>query len=183
MKAVRACEVELKAHVRNVDQVRAFLREHAVFKRKYFKRDRYLSPNGVDAIDAMIRLRNANGGWVFTSKTRRIEQGVEINDEKEMPVRRNDARKIIRFLTGVLGYTDHVLKEKKGRAYTYRGVLIEFSEVSTLGNFIELEILDGSAPEQDQIALLHSILAELGIPESDIETEPYVSLLAKNTRA
>ncbi|MEK6794328.1 MAG: class IV adenylate cyclase [Spirochaetota bacterium] len=177
MTATTACEIELKAHVRDVERVRAFLKAHAVFRKKYFKRDRYFFHPPDESMDSLLRLRNANGSHVFTSKKRHMERSVEINEETEMSVRKNDARKIVRFITGVLGYRDYVIKEKKGRAYSYRGVRIELSEVSPLGHFVEIEILDGTSSAEEQIALLHSILADLGIPESDIETTPYVALL------
>lgn len=53
------------------------------------------------------------------------------------------------------------------------------SNIKNLGDFIEIEFLNNEESIENQIKELKSILKEIGIEESSIETEPYINLLKK----
>ena len=79
-----------------------------------------------------------------------------------------------------MDYREYVKKEKKGYAFKYKNALIEVSNIKNLGDFIEIEFLNNEESIENQIKELKSILKEIGIEESSIETEPYINLLKKN---
>ena len=58
--------------------------------------------------------------------------------------------------------------------------MVEVSLVKNLGDFIEIEFLNSSKSIEEQVSELKSILSDIGIEESQIESEPYLNLLSKN---
>jgi len=77
------------------------------------------------------------------------------------------------------GYTFFSKIRNKGYAFKYKNALIEVSNIKNLGDFIEIEFLNNEESIENQIKELKSILKEIGIEESSIETEPYINLLKK----
>lgn len=176
----KSMEIEVKAIVKEPERLAAFLKENAKLKKKFFKRDIYYYKDADENINNMLRLRKEHGGYVFTQKKRRMQDGVEINEEREMDVSKKSAKRFLKLLENVMGYSEYVRKEKKGRAYSYNGVLVEMSEVVGLGHFVELELLDSDLSEDEQLALLKDTLKRLGLSEADIEQRPYVKLLRES---
>lgn len=175
-----ASEIEIKANVSDKDKLLSLLLEKAKFKKKYYKKDIYYKKNQiVFDINECVRLRKERGSYTFCAKTRNMTDGIEINDEREMPVTKTKAKTIIRFIEDVLCMKEFVVKEKKGRAFTYKNTLIEISSVKGLGDYVEIEITDESKVEGDKVFFLKSILREFDISENDIETAPYIVLLEK----
>ena len=178
-------EIEIKAYVRDFEFVLDYLYNNAKFKKKYFKKDIYYAKereikNNSIKFENCIRLRVQNGGYTFCSKERSIIDGVEVNDEREVKVSKKKARFIINFLSSIQGYRELVRKEKKGYSFSYKGTIIDLSHVIGLDDFIEIEFLDSSLSQEDQIKELRLILEELSISEDDIEAKAYMSLLMKN---
>ena len=180
-------EIEIKAYVKNYESVINFLYQNAKFKKKYFKKDIYyakeksIKEGNIKTSDC-IRLRIEHGGYTFCSKERELIDGVEVNKEREIKVTKKRARFIINFLSSLQKYKEYVRKEKKGSAFIYKNALVEVSKIKNLGDFIEIEFLNSNETIENQIIQLKSILSEIGISDKDIETEPYINLLAKNIK-
>ena len=177
-------EIEIKAYIENVKSTLDFLYKNAKFKKKYFKKDIYFAKNseiksGNINLNNCIRLRIEHGGYTFCSKIRSIIDAVEVNEEREIKVSKKKSKFIINFLFSLMDYREYVKKEKKGYAFKYKNALIEVSNIKNLGDFIEIEFLNNEESIENQIKELKSILKEIGIEESSIETEPYMNLLKK----
>lgn len=170
-------EIEIKAHVQSPNDVLQFLKDNARFKKKYYKFDIYYAKGDDHAIENLLRLRKEKGARVFTAKKRAVVEGVEVNEESEMEMSKKQARRTLAFLKQLLGYKEYVCKEKKGRAFVYRDVLVELSEVKGLGYFVELELIGDAFDKDKHITLLKSVLSDLGLGEDNIEPKPYVTLL------
>ncbi|MDR1277444.1 MAG: hypothetical protein LBK02_01695 [Treponema sp.] len=116
-----------------------------------------------------------------TYKFRELQDGIEINDEREFDV--SDAA-CLEDLLRRLGLRPDIIKNKRGWAW-YCGegdkpLRAELSDVEGLGWYLELEIL---APGGDKKTLaegrerLFSALEQLEIPRDRIEIRPYTEML------
>ena len=178
-------EIEIKARIKDLKSALDFLYKNAKFKKKYFKKDIYFAKtdeikNGNINLNNCIRLRTEHGGYTFCAKTRNIIDGAEVNEEREIKVSKKKSKFIINFLSTLQNYKEYARKEKKGYAFVYKGALVEVSLVKNLGDFIEIEFLNSSKSIEEQVSELKSILSDIGIEESQIESEPYLNLLLKN---
>lgn len=174
-------EIELKAWVRQPDSMEARLAARGfVRERSYRKSDRYFrAPQGFD-----VRLRDDDGQTLLTFKDKRLERGMEINQEHECTV--SDAATLAELL-GRLGCRDLVRKDKSGSAWRRGSLLCEFSLVAGLGHFLEIERVveaaDAIPPaERERLgaqadAEIRACLAELDIPESAVEATSFTKLL------
>ena len=183
IKAVVQKEVEVKANVIDIKSLIDFLYKNAKYKKKYFKKDIYYAKSiNIKSkniqIDECLRLRMENGKYTFCTKIRELIEGVEVNTEREMVFSKKNTRNILKFLNNILGYSEYVKKEKKGKAFLYKDTLIEVSSIKGLGDFIEIEMIDSKLDIDYQISHIKNILSEVNIKESDIETVPYITLLA-----
>ena len=191
-----AVEVELKAHIDDVERMKARLSAVGSYCRSYRKSDSYwLSPK---AYISGVRVRREQGveadgtaheSAVVTVKEKTVSGGIEVNDEREFTV--SDAA-LFEELLGNLGMRRAITKEKNGWAWTIAAtmlpsattlpqVLAELSMVTSLGWFLELEIIcpDNCGPEvEESRKRLLALLAELEIPTQRIESRPYTEMLA-----
>ena len=201
-----ATEIELKAHVRDVDTVKQLLAEKAAFLCSFEKDDTLWFPAntsaGKDTVSSDpslfalpatgLRVRREKrifpdgkeeNSVIITYKNKEIRDGIEINDEKEFQILSqtgNGAEVFEDFLTRVhLGPGSG--KRKKGWAYSVHGITAELHEVEGLGWFLELEILADNGREEtvsNGRKRLLEILASLGIGGEAIENRPYMQMLA-----
>jgi predicted adenylyl cyclase CyaB len=185
-----AVEVELKAHIDDVERMKARLSAVGSYCRSYRKSDSYwLSPK---AYISGVRVRREQGveadgtaheSAVVTVKEKTVSGGIEVNDEREFTV--SDAA-LFEELLGNLGMRRAITKEKNGWAWTIAAaalpqILAELSLVTGLGWFVELEIIcpDNCGPEiEESRKRLLALLAELEIPTQRIESRPYTEMLA-----
>jgi len=188
-----AVEVELKAHIDDVEQMKGRLSAVGSYCRSYLKSDTYWLSRRAHIPGLRVRREqgiNAEGAAyksaVVTLKAKTVSGGIEVNDEKEFTV--SDAA-LFEELLGSLGMAKMMCKEKTGWAWNVRPsagqgrqppVLAELSLVRGLGWFAELEIVcDGSGQEvEESRKRLLALLAELEIPAEKIESRPYTEMLA-----
>lgn len=180
-------EIELKAWASDLEAVRARLEElgKTPKRRPVVKEDVYycapdVDPRTADPLrDRIIRLRKDEGEATLTAKRKRIEYGVETNDEIEVAV--GDAAAAERLID-YLGYRPFVKKRKETRAYEWsKGVVVELNRIEGLGDFVEVEALaeDGASPAEveEKRAAVRAVLGALGIAAERIEPRPYMDLL------
>lgn len=178
-----ANEIEIKANLYDKISLLDFLYKNAKYKKKYYKKDFYygMYRDGLFDRDGWVRMRLEHGGYIFTSKSRVLDNGIEFNVERNMPCTKKQSKLIINFIEKVLQMKLYVVKEKKGRAFIYKNTLVEVSTVKGLGDFIEIEILENKLADiSDKISFLKQILAELSIGEDCIETRLYIDLIANH---
>ncbi len=172
-------EVELKAHVHNMSQVRANVAAFAEYVRDFDKFDSYW--HGPDWRFARgtkgFRVRKDNDAVIVTYKTKRNESGIEINKETEFTV--SDMEAFLSFITRI-GCEPFYQKRKTGSAFTCDGYLIELVTVQGLGDFIEIEkLIEEEDPDTISVVLgtLKTILSRAGVDARDIEARSYSELI------
>ncbi len=93
-----------------------------------------------DQEQAMFRIRESREGVLLTRKSKEERSdGLEVNKEIEFTVE-PDMRKVHSFFSS-LGYIPLYRKEKHGWMWSVNHLTIELVEVSTLGWYLEMEIL------------------------------------------
>jgi adenylate cyclase class 2 len=202
-----AFEIELKARIDEPELVRSRLDSLGIYECAYEKEDRYwffaspeaggpekagkppsLSPPG-------LRIRRETRDFpdgrcaalcLAAYKSRKLQEGVEINDEREFEI--SDAEAFEELLRR-LGLEPRIAKHKRGRAWycgggpeqgPEAGIRAELSELRGLGWFLELEILSLRGDEKTITQCrerLFSVLEKLEIPPETIESRPYTEML------
>lgn len=175
-------EVELKAHVRDPEAVKARLPRPLRFEEKT---DIYW--RGQDESQPRFRTRyeqdgTGEGDVLFTLKEKSQSGGIETNQEFEFTAPGKEWERVRRFVEK-LGYQVAITKHKKG----YESMIpvpgfvpahAELLEVEPLGWFIEIEfVLDQAEDIPRAKAALHQVLGELGVLASEVEPRPYNDML------
>ena len=172
-------EVEIKAWVDDPAALEKKLDKHCNFKRTFIKKDVYYkTPSNKKKRVYEVRVRNDGERTYVTFKDKIIEDGIEVNKEREFNVSDADTFEIF---INKLGCVPFIKKTKTGRLYDKDGLNIELVEVEGLGSFIEIEkIIKSSDPDEIEIARVQ-VLARLqlfNIQEDKIESRYYIDMLA-----
>ena len=181
-----ATEIELKAHVRNSDELRLTLSGKAEYLYSFEKKDCYWLAENSDLPSSGLRVRSEkrilpDGREVFlclaTYKNKEVRDEIEINEEREFSV--EPPFEFEEFLRK-LWLRPVRSKEKRGWAFSKTGITAELVEVKTLGWFVELEILTHTTNEetfaQGKKRLL-DFLAEIDVAKDAIESRLYSEML------
>jgi adenylate cyclase class 2 len=198
-----AFEIELKARIDQPELIKKRLNSLGTREYEYEKEDVYwfFAPkeagNSPSLPPSGLRIRRETdifpGGrtaacTLVTYKIRELQEGLEINDEREFEV---SSAGIFEDLLRRLGLEPGIAKHKHGWAWRCggdsgngagpdRGIRAELSEVRPLGWYLELEILvpGGDEPETaKERERLFSLLEALEIPRDRIEQRPYTEML------
>ncbi|GAB6089569.1 class IV adenylate cyclase [Spirochaeta dissipatitropha] len=167
-------EIELKARIDRPEHLNMLLETKAEFLHSYRKEDLYFRIQ--DAPDIRIRVLN-DGSGLLTRKTKEIIDGIETSIEDESKV---DRPEFFFQLCRDLELEVHYSKVKTGKAYRYKGMLLEFSEIQDLGWYLEIEwtgeCSDDSEVERQRTAL-QIAASDFGITPENYESRPYSELL------
>ena len=174
-------EVELKAHIEDVAAVEQRVASFSKLLRRVDKHDSYWHASGWEANRGArgFRLRSEGTAYVVTFKTKRIENDMEVNREREFEISDPDA---FREFVLRVGCEPYYTKRKTGIAYEYNGMTLEILKVERLGNFLEIErLMDTDEPNAVAATRkeLLSALALAGVPESAIERRTYSEMILK----
>ena len=179
-------EIELKAHVKNNEELRRLLSEKAVFLHSFEKEDNYWFGENTSLPSSGLRIRREKRRFedgreeianLATFKTKEVRNAIEINDEREFAV--DPVTEFEEFLRR-LGMRAERYKKKKGWAFSKDGINAELVEVQGLGCFIELEIIADNNREETFAGArkkLMDFLVELGIDAEAIESRFYTEML------
>lgn len=191
-------EIELKAHVRNREELLAELKNFATYEKTVERNDLYygkkIESENSTLKSIAVRLRKESKETeqgseiknIFTYKqkeTKRTSSEIEteLNDEKECTV--SDFTPIEEFLKDS-GFILSLHKKKSVEGYILKTDVgmanIEVCNVPPLGDFIEIEILSKTKDEKTVKNIqkeLISILQRCKISESDIESKYYSEML------
>lgn len=198
-----AFEIELKARLDDPEPVKRRLDSLGSYRGRYHKIDEYWYPagtvSGLRIPPSGLRIRRQADTGVdgvlretvlVTYKTREMQDGIEVNDEREFSV---SGAGVFEELLGRLGLEPGIRKEKRGEAWRVREgdgeraavehsveCLVELSLVRHLGWFIEIEIIAESGDEQTVMKSrkrLLALLEKLGVGKERIESRPYTQML------
>ncbi len=191
-------EIEMKAHVRNRNEVMEKLNSLAEFCGRTYQKDVYYEiPAGAGTgaegfISARIRTETGTDGRTeifLTYKRKQLLEGdggpaVEVNDEQECMV--SDAAPLEALLADA-GARISLRKEKDvyhWKAETGAGAAhIELCAVPPLGDFLEIETIS-TENDAGTVAKIKSaekaLFTACGIPESDLEPRYYRDMLAEH---
>jgi adenylate cyclase class 2 len=186
-------EIELKAWVANPEALSNALNagsSPARFSRTFEKEDTYWHPaSGITVLSlplSGIRIRQETNTDVHGTltrkvlinyKTKELREGIEVNDEREFSI---SDRHIFEDLLRRLGFEPGMGKHKQGQAWDYEGITVELAQISTLGWFVELELLEDNNQAETVAAArarLLDLLHCLGIGIDQIEPRYYTELL------
>ncbi|MBK5200716.1 MAG: hypothetical protein JJE21_04185 [Spirochaetaceae bacterium] len=187
-----ATEIELKAHVNDVDKILSSIRNTLGISQECFqeKKDIYLM-NEIDKPVVRCRLEkkgldknNLKASLLITVKNKELSGKIEENNEFEIDSDAHNFETSIELFKA-LGYRETLLKEKTGYSFMldkYQFPLhVEVLEVKPLGWFLEIEfsikeqlsVFGVSALKDD----LLDALALFGISQDKIEGKFYRDLL------
>jgi predicted adenylyl cyclase CyaB len=185
-------EIELKVHVEDPEAVKARLSALGTYLTAYEKDDTYWFPaenSGLPPSGLRVRVEKdrADSGEIsentlITWKSREMDGGIEINDEKEFTV--SHAENFVKLLA-LMGLKPGIKKHKQGWAWNCLEnetvIRAELSDVRNLGWFLELEIIAGGKAEAAALGKkLLSLLEKTGISEDKIESRPYTRMLSES---
>ena len=179
-------EIELKARVNDPVEMRSMMDKLYGGGKDISKEDIYYLYGNIPGQSSEdrsqpVRLRTENDENVVTLKRKSVDDGIEMNDELEFGV--DDQQAFLKFLQ-LTGASEWLVKTKRGWKYSAEvngfKAVIELCEVSTLGWFLEIEIVL-SSPNDEQAAAakdtLYNILNKAGLSERDIESRYYSDML------
>jgi adenylate cyclase, class 2 len=177
-------EIEIKGRVHNYKAVQDLLTERYRFIRNYHKQDFYYTlPSIQKDLKPVLRLRH-DESWIVTKKSMELIDGMEINDEWEFEVSPGETFQVV---IERLGFQVCCQNEKKGSEYQGEDIAFEFSEITGLGYFLEVEILlddpDGSACSEAEQLIREAFLSFNTYSELvTIEPEYYTDMLLKKKK-
>lgn len=174
-------EIEMKAHIPGVEPIRKKLETMATWVKEEEKYDRYFAKTDIPLKeidffnDPLFRLRKKGNQYVVTYKRKKIEKGLEINDEIEFGI--DDAVAFENF-AAYLGFSPVMTKEKKSIVFRLDELSIELNDVAHLGAFIEVEHLSQTSDHAETIRQkIKDLFQKLDIPPEAIESRLYLDLL------
>jgi adenylate cyclase class 2 len=192
-----AIEIELKAHIQNIEALKRLLSEKAEYLYAFEKDDTYyfsLCPSDIPRSGIRLRCESKTfpDGTIkkaayVTYKTKEVRDGIEINNEKEFEICSSQYSPVMVFdeFLKITGLKPGFFKHKKGWAFSKDEINAELLEVEKLGWFLELENvvneIEASQYKDTVIAekkkQLLEFLSDLGIEKSAIESRYYSEML------
>ena len=167
-------EIEIKLPARDLDAVRAALRDggaalkaekHDETDDLYDDRERRLSASG-----RALRLRRAAGRVILTYKgPARFQAGAKVREEREVGVA--DAEEASAILER-LGYERRFRYQKRREEWAWQGCVVALDE-TPIGTFVEIE--------GDPTAIRH-LVARLGLDPSEAIPYSYAELYARRRK-
>jgi adenylate cyclase class 2 len=179
-----AIEIELKAWIDDPEALKARMTFLAGGAGSFEKEDAYWYTPALPASAVRVRKERATDPqgaaastvWA-TYKGKKLQKGIEVNDEREFSV--SDGQSFEDLLNR-LGLVLKTKKRKQGWYWNYTGITVELALVENLGWFVELEIL-GNHDDAETVNRSHTrlfdCLRQLGVGEDKIETRYYTELL------
>ena len=166
--------VEIKAGVRNIPHVRAYMRSQGSQHQVELQRDVFFkAPRG------RLKLRCfPNGTGVLVAYDRPDQSGPKMSDYTLAPVA--EASKMEEALTRSLGVRGIV--EKRREISIVGQTRIHLDKVKGLGTFVELEVvLKPRQTARQGLAIAQKLMRDLHIDESDLLERAYMDMLEEKS--
>lgn len=174
-------EVEIKAHAREHEEVKAHFDSLLGSGREVHKHDHYFRRPG-EKVQA-LRLREYNGIIEFTTKKTCSGPEGENNAEYEFRALPDQRKEAVDFFHS-LGYEDFFIKNKNGWEWMDGDAHIELLDVNTLGWFLEIEILLPFEADESTVNAarrkIDGIMEAAGIRKEDYEPCSYRDMILES---
>ncbi len=185
-------EIELKAHIENIEKTKTTINTFARFLGTKDKTDVYWQLNGLNPTKPVrVRIRQElstntskeiTKSLMVTYKRKELRNtkesiAYEVNEENEFSISNREAFESILIDSG---FNIALQKEKKVLQWEYNGVLLELCTITGLGDFLELEIVAENRKDstiKKAIDSLQSVLQQCGVPIEKIEKRYYSELM------
>lgn len=171
-------EIEAKVPLKKADvqRLRKELPKIAKLKGKSIKKDTYFGSTS----EYLFRLRDKNGKGILNLKYKKVEGGVEVNREVELPV---SSITKVKGLLKKLKISTCASKKKISETYKYKTYQIELNKVEKLGYFLEIEtIIQKKSDIPRAKKALREMFSRLGFSSKDFEKKYYLELLAEKRK-
>lgn len=168
-------EVELKIPVKSFDAVEKRLKKLGakLIQKETIERDVFFDDrNKLTKQNKALRVRFSGKKVWLTYKCKITNQKAKVSQEEELLLS-GDPTPILEGL----GYKVNLVKLKKRKAYSLKGVTICLDGVQGLGRFVELEVI--STDTKSAIKKLNSTLKSLGFSRSQTTNDSYAALLRR----
>lgn len=166
--------VEIKARVRNLRHLRAYMASHGKHHEVQHQRDVFFhAPQG------RLKLRCfRDGTGVLVAYDRPDQSGPKLSDYTLAPV--DDANKLEEALTRSLGVRGIV--EKKREIAIVGQTRIHLDSVKGLGTFLELEVVlrPKQSPKQG-LAVARKLMADLRVQNTDLIDRAYMDMIEEKS--
>lgn len=168
-------EVEAKVHITKAQRrlILEKLEKTAKFKGKSIKKDAYYGRHP----SFFLRIREKNGFPILGIKEKKIEQGMEVNKEIDIPLKSK-----VKFekLLEEFGFKKYSDKVKKSIVFLKGNFQIEVNEIPPLGYFLEIENQVKSLKEVKKAKKeLEAIFKTFGFSSKQFEKRYYLDMLSK----
>jgi len=174
-------EIEIKAWVKNVGELKERLGKLGQFIKTEKKHDIYFVKSPFDPVefdyekDDGFRIRETDERIMVTMKKKVRKGNMEINQEKEYEI---DDAGLFEKILEQSGYEKLIEKNKLSDVYRVGRFNVEVNEVDNLGKFVEMEFLTNEEEEIEPVMdEMLKLLDELGIPRDNIEPRYYIEML------
>ena len=177
---IKMYEIEAKVPLKrsDVQRLRKEILKIAAKKVKVIKKDFYYSTYPKKAF--FLRIREKNGKPFLNLKTKKVEQGIELNQEIKLPL--TSASKF-HVLLKKIGIPLTAKKEKTGEIFKKGNMQIELNFVKGLGYFLEIETIVKSKTEIPKAKkALRELFSQLGFKPGDFEKKYYLELLEEKRK-
>ncbi len=166
--------VEIKARVRDLRHLRAYMGSHGKHHEVQLQRDVFFhAPQG------RLKLRCfRDGAGVLVAYDRPDQSGPKLSDYTLAPV--DDARKLEQALTRSLGVRGIV--EKKREIAIVGQTRIHLDSVKGLGTFLELEVvLRPKQSAKQGLAVARKLMADLRVQNTDLIDRAYMDMIEEKS--
>lgn len=171
-------EIEAKVPLSKADfqRLKKEIPKIAKLKGRSIKKDTYFGSTS----KYLFRLRDKNGKGILNLKNKKVERGVEVNQEIELPV--TSVMKI-KSLLKKLKIPTYISKKKESEVYLYKSFQIELNRVEELGYYLEIEhpVKDKSEIPKAKKEIV-DIFRKFGFKPSQFEKRYYIDLLAEKRK-
>lgn len=171
-------EIEAKVPLSRADlqRLKKEIPKIAALKGKSIKKDTYFGSTS----EYLFRLQDRNGKGALNLKNKKVEGGVEVNQEIELPV--TSVAKM-KSLLKKLKIPTYISKKKESEVYLYKSLQIELNKVGGLGYFLEIERLVRDKKEIPKAKKeITDIFRKFGFSPSQFEKRYYIDLLAEKRK-
>ena len=170
-------EIEAKVRLKRSDvkRLKGELPKIATKKGNVIKKDFYFFAHPKK--EFFLRIREKNGKPFLNMKSKKVGQGIEMNQEIKLPL--TSSSKFHNLLKKI-GIPLTAKKEKIGEIFKKGDMQIELNFVKGLGYFLEIETIVKSKSEIPKAKkALRDLFKKLGFKPNDFEKKYYLELLSQ----